>query len=100
MARIERNWEAEVAGQASPQIHPLVAGVGRLIDAAMILLVEHVWLRGVLHHSVQALPELRVLLGREVGAGALVREGPRAPPSSVRMQPTAEMPTHMRAGSA
>src|SRR5579859_3493028 len=74
---INRDGEAELGRQIVLDVRPFVAAVEGLVDAAVVLLIQHVGIGRVLQHAMQALAEVGIYVRLEAGARALVGEGPR-----------------------
>ena len=80
-------------------IDPVLASIHGLVDAAVILLIEHIGNAGMLDNTVNALAifgidiryetRARIAIGKCPGGSAIIR-----PHASHR-----EIPTHMRSGS-
>ena len=76
LVRVQGDGKAEFGGQFVLDVDPVVAGVQRFVDAAVVLLIEHIRLARVLDEAVNALPELGIFIRQEVGARVLVGEHP------------------------
>src|SRR5215216_4693843 len=57
---MDRDRKAKARGQFPfPKVDPIFATIVAAIDAAVVLLINHIWVRRVHHHFMDALPELR-----------------------------------------
>src|SRR5262249_27223297 len=57
-------------------VDPVLAGIGSLVDAAVILLIEHIWRAGMLYDAVDALTVFRIDDWLEAGAGIAIGKSP------------------------
>ena len=60
MVNIKRNREAKFRRQVLMNVCPIVAGVGAFVDTTVVLLIQHLWIGGVLHKAMNALSKLRI----------------------------------------
>src|SRR5438067_8010877 len=67
MVHIQSDRKAEFGGQILLDISPVITCVRTLVDATMVLLVQYIWLRWVLHKPVDALAKLWILFRQEAG---------------------------------
>src|SRR5271165_1373529 len=52
MVGIQSYRKAELRRQIVLYVYPIFAGITTFVDAAVILLIEHIWIGGVLHYPV------------------------------------------------
>jgi hypothetical protein len=76
MVNVQSDRKPEGRGQVLLNIYPFITGVRRLVNAAMVLLIEDIGFGGMLDEPVNALAELRILVRQEIGAGILVGKDP------------------------
>src|SRR5258708_38951626 len=76
MVNVERYGKAKFGGQIVLDVDPIISRVGTFIDAAVVLLVEYIGLRGVLDEAVNTLAELGIKLGEEASTYIFIGEAP------------------------
>jgi hypothetical protein len=79
MMNIQGDRKTKLRRQVLLNIYPLIASTRRLVNAAMVLLVQDIGLGGMLDQPVDALAELRILLRQEIGASILIGKDPTVP---------------------
>ena len=77
---MDRDGKAKAGGQAPfADVDPILAHVVAAIDAAVVLLEQHLRVGGMQCHLVDALPVFGVLIGAEIGADVAVARRPGLP---------------------
>src|SRR6266498_4890104 len=77
IGRMHGNWEAKTTGEpAFSDIDPLFTTIVATIDTAVILLIDHIRVRGMHHHLMDTLPKFRELGCHKVRPHILVIRGP------------------------
>ena len=68
MVGIQGNRETEFGRKIVLDIDPVFTGVGSFVDAAVVLLIEHIWSAGMLDDAVNALAVFGLDVRLETGA--------------------------------